>query len=31
MSEPQALLATADFREGLASFMERRPARFQGK
>ncbi len=26
-----SLLATADFREGLASFMERRPARFQGK
>ena len=26
-----SLLATQDFREGLASFMERRPARFQGK
>jgi len=27
----EALLATADFREGLASFVERRPARFQGR
>jgi len=27
----ETLLATADFREGIASFVERRPARFQGR
>jgi len=31
LDEARKLMATEDAREGLLSFMERRPGRFQGK